>query len=195
MTAVAPEPDVPVRRVSFTVTGYLRHGHPVGGWYDMQSEPDGGQPYTIPEFEVDEASVTDLPPEQLSADDWNEIHGHVAARFGTEKADGILAQFKRAVGTASLPWEEFKGLHPGETLKARLAQLDMRQAELARRTGLSTKHVNQIIKGAATVSADTALLLEREVGIPAGVWNALAATWRAGQARARAEARPKAADR
>lgn len=187
--ADTPSPDVPVRRVSFTVTGYLRHGRPIGGWYDMQSAADGGQHYSIPEFEVDELSVRDAAPEQLSDDDWNEIRGHVAARFGPERAAGIVAQFQRAVDTAATPWTVADGEHPGATLSARLAQIGMRQTELARRTGLSTKHVNQVIKGAIGVSADIALLLERETGIPSAVWNRLDAQWRDRQARAKTGAR------
>lgn len=181
--------DYTVRRVSFTVTGYLRHGHPIGGFYDMQTQADGGMTYSIPAFQVDEDTVHDAAPEQLSSDDWNEIRGHVAARFGTERAAGILAQFQRVVDTAASPWEEMRGLHPGETLKARLAQLGMPQAELARRTGLTVKHINQVVKGVANVSADVALLLERETGVPSAVWNRLDADWRDRQARAKAGAR------
>jgi plasmid maintenance system antidote protein VapI len=186
--------QVPARRVSFTVTGYLRHGHPVGGWYDMQSEPEGGQPYTIPEFEVDEDSVTDLPPERLTDDDWAEIEGHLASRLGAASADAVLAQAKRSAAMAAMPWETIDA-RPGETLRARLKQLRMSQVELCRRTGLSTKHVNQVVKGAIGVSADIALLLERETGIPSAAWNRLDAAWRDRQARARAEARPRAGDR
>jgi addiction module HigA family antidote len=194
MTADNPETDAPVRRVSFTVTGYLRHGHPVGGWYDMQSEPDGGQPYTIPEFEIDEDSITDLPPEQLTHDDWAEIEAHLASRLGATSAATVLAQAKRSAAMAATPWETIDA-RPGETLRARLKQLRMSQVELARRSGLSTKHVNQVVKGAIGVSADVALLLERETGIPAGAWNRLDAAWRDRQARARAEVHPRAADR
>lgn len=186
MTDDTPEADIPVRRVSFTVTGYLRHGHPVGGWYDMQSAADGGQLYTIPEFEVDEDSVTDLPPEQLTDDDWAEIEGHLAARLGAAAAATVLAQAKRSAALAATPWVTLDGEKPGQTLKARLEQLGISQAELARRTGLSTKHVNQTIKGENGVSADVALLLERETGIPAAAWNRLDAAWRDSQARARA---------
>ncbi len=90
----------PVRRVSLTVTGYLRQGHPVGGWYDMQAQADGGQTYSIPEFEVDEASVTDLPPEQLTENDWSEIHGQLAARLGPDRAGELIEQFKRCAAGA-----------------------------------------------------------------------------------------------
>jgi len=95
---------------------------------------------------------------------------------------------------AATPWETIND-RPGETLRARLKQLRMSQVELARRSGLSTKHVNQVVKGAIGVSADVALLLERETGIPAAAWNRLDAAWRDRQARARAESHVKASGR
>ncbi|MEU6653331.1 HigA family addiction module antitoxin [Streptomyces sp. NPDC046900] len=73
--------------------------------------------------------------------------------------------------------------HPGETLKDTLDELGIPQADLARRTGLSTKHINQVIKGTAPLSPDTALLLERTTGVPATLWNSLEAAYRTQQAR------------
>lgn len=67
---------------------------------------------------------------------------------------------------------------PGETLKETLEALELPQADLARRTGLSTKHINQLIQGAASLSPEVAILLERTTGVPAGVWNRLEAAWR-----------------
>ncbi len=49
----------------------------------------------------------------------------------------------------------------------------MTQVDLARRTGLSAKHVNQIIQGASAVTPGTALRLEHVTGTPARVWNNL----------------------
>jgi HTH-type transcriptional regulator/antitoxin HigA len=72
---------------------------------------------------------------------------------------------------------------PGETLRDRLADLEMTQAELATRTGLSTKHVNQILQGIAHISADTAQRLEPVTGIPARLWNRLEADYRSTLAR------------
>jgi addiction module HigA family antidote len=72
---------------------------------------------------------------------------------------------------------------PGETLKETLEVLGIPQADLARRTGLSTKHINQVIQGSAPLSPDTALLLERATGVSAGMWNALEAGWRTQLAR------------
>jgi HTH-type transcriptional regulator/antitoxin HigA len=64
-------------------------------------------------------------------------------------------------------------LHPGVTLSATLKALEISQAELARRTGLSTKHINQIIQGKAGISPPVAIKLEFLTGVPAKFWNAL----------------------
>ena len=64
-------------------------------------------------------------------------------------------------------------LAPGRTLVEVLDDRGMTQSDLATRTGLSTKHINQIVKGAAPISAETALLLERATGVPARMWTAL----------------------
>src|SRR5438132_447705 len=60
-----------------------------------------------------------------------------------------------------------------------LAVLDtLPHVELATRTGLSLKHVNQIIQGVAPVTPDTALLLEKATGVQARMWNSLESTYR-----------------
>lgn len=67
---------------------------------------------------------------------------------------------------------------PGETLRDRLVEIDVSQADLAARSGLSTKHVNQIIHGIAPITQETAVILERVTGMPAGFWNRLEASYR-----------------
>lgn len=74
---------------------------------------------------------------------------------------------------------------PGETVRSTLEALDLSQADLARRSGLSTKHINQIIGGTASISPETALAFERVLGVPARFWNALEANYQARQARLR----------
>lgn len=59
---------------------------------------------------------------------------------------------------------------PGQTLEEILEDRTISQTELARRLGASLKHVNQIINGVATISADTALALERVLGVSASFW-------------------------
>jgi HTH-type transcriptional regulator/antitoxin HigA len=75
-------------------------------------------------------------------------------------------------------YEPDYAVSPGETLAEMLNERGMSQAELARRTGISTKHINLILKGSAPISPETALKLERVLNVPARVWNALEATYR-----------------
>lgn len=60
---------------------------------------------------------------------------------------------------------------PGETLQDTLEAIGMSQAELARRSGRPVKTINEIIKGKAGLTPDTALQLERVLGIPARFWS------------------------
>lgn len=60
---------------------------------------------------------------------------------------------------------------PGETLSEVLQERGMSQAELARRTGRPKKTINEIIKGKSAITPETALQLERALGIPARFWN------------------------
>lgn len=62
---------------------------------------------------------------------------------------------------------------PGETLLEVLEEEGMSQAELARRTGLSTKHISQIANGHVPISTDVAIRLERATGVAARLWNNL----------------------
>lgn len=55
-------------------------------------------------------------------------------------------------------------------LRNTLADLHMRQKELALRAGLSAKHVNQIAQGKALLTSEVALRLERVTGVSALEW-------------------------
>lgn len=73
---------------------------------------------------------------------------------------------------------------PGEHLAEWLEENHVSQTQLADRTGLSRKHISQLINGEATLSTDVAMALERATGMPARLWNRLEAdfrTWEAGQ--------------
>lgn len=62
---------------------------------------------------------------------------------------------------------------PGETLLETLEAIGMSQAELSERTGRPKKTINEIIKGKAAITPETALQLERVLGVPASFWNNL----------------------
>lgn len=66
---------------------------------------------------------------------------------------------------------------PGVTIEEWLDENAMTQAELAQRLGLSAKALNQIIRGHASLSHETALRLEVVTGIPARTWNQFEAHW------------------
>lgn len=75
---------------------------------------------------------------------------------------------------------------PGEILDEYLESAGMSQTELAQRTGLTAKTINQIVQGKAPLTQDTALRLERVLGRPAHFWNQLEAAYQEALARARA---------
>lgn len=82
------------------------------------------------------------------------------------------------LGVNDLRYEPDEVLPPGETLAEVLEEAGMTQAELAQRTGLSTKHINQIIKGLAPITTETALLFERATGVRARIWSNLEIAYR-----------------
>ncbi|MFF0471845.1 ImmA/IrrE family metallo-endopeptidase [Micromonospora zamorensis] len=79
---------------------------------------------------------------------------------------------------ARYPYQPDSVPAPGETLRETIEALDMSQAELSMRTGLSAKHINQIVQGIATISHETAIALERATGVPASLWNSLESNYR-----------------
>lgn len=60
---------------------------------------------------------------------------------------------------------------PGETLLEIMQAIGMSQAELAARSGRPKKTINEIIKGKAALTPETALQMERVLGVPASFWN------------------------
>ena len=59
---------------------------------------------------------------------------------------------------------------PGRTLRRLLQQQGMSQAELARRMGRPYQIVNDIVNARRSITASTALQLERVLGLPARFW-------------------------
>ncbi len=59
---------------------------------------------------------------------------------------------------------------PGETIEDLLEEQGWTQAEFADRTGFTRKHVNDLVKGRATITPDAALRLEAVLGASADFW-------------------------
>ena len=67
---------------------------------------------------------------------------------------------------------------PGATLQETLDEIGMSQAELAVRTNRPKKTINEIIKGKAAITPETAIQLEHVLGIPDRMWNNLERNYR-----------------
>ena len=65
----------------------------------------------------------------------------------------------------------------------------MSQTELAERTGRPKKTINEIVKGKAAITPETALQFERVLGIPAGFWIAREQNYRESLARGKRSGR------
>jgi HTH-type transcriptional regulator/antitoxin HigA len=76
---------------------------------------------------------------------------------------------------------------PGGTLLDLLEERAMAQRELAERTGLTPKTINEIVKAKAPITPDTALKLERALGVPAEFWLAREQQYQEWLSRQRAE--------
>lgn len=72
---------------------------------------------------------------------------------------------------------------PGETLLETMEAVGMTQVDLARRIGRAVPYVNRIIKGLEPITPETALRLERVLGVPARFWNRLERNYREAEAR------------
>ncbi len=59
---------------------------------------------------------------------------------------------------------------PGDVLDYELDIRGMSKKELALRTGITPKHINEIIQARASITPDTALKFERAIGMPADYW-------------------------
>ena len=76
---------------------------------------------------------------------------------------------------------------PGEYLEEVLEELGMTKDELARRMDRPASKLSFIFKGRKAITADTALQLEKVVGVPAHIWTGLEAEYRLALARQQEE--------
>jgi HTH-type transcriptional regulator/antitoxin HigA len=64
---------------------------------------------------------------------------------------------------------------PGEYLEEVIAELGMSKDELSKRLNRPAPKLSAIFKGQKAITPDTALQLEKVVGVPAHIWNGLEA--------------------
>lgn len=77
---------------------------------------------------------------------------------------------------------------PGEVLGDELELRGMTQQELARRTGLTPKHIISILKAKSAITPETAIKFERALGMPAEYWLNLESLYQEALARINEEA-------
>ena len=77
---------------------------------------------------------------------------------------------------------------PGEVLEFELELRDMKQQELAKRTGLTPKHIGSLVNGKSAITPETAIKLERAIGMPAQYWMNLESQYQEALARKAEEA-------
>jgi addiction module HigA family antidote len=61
-------------------------------------------------------------------------------------------------------------IHPGEILADELAELNTSPTELARELHVPANRISQLIAGKRSMTADTALRLEKWLGVSAAFW-------------------------
>jgi HTH-type transcriptional regulator/antitoxin HigA len=80
-------------------------------------------------------------------------------------------------------WNPDFAVPPGEYLAEQLDARGWSLTELARRCGKSPKMISAIINNKNPIEPDTALALERVLGVKAEIWNGLESDWRLFEAR------------
>jgi len=77
-------------------------------------------------------------------------------------------------------------IHPGEILADELAELNQTPTELARELHMPANWISQLVAGKGAMTADTALRLERRLGVSAAFWMSLQKRYELDLARAKA---------
>ena len=80
-------------------------------------------------------------------------------------------------------------VHPGELLAEELEARALTQKRLAEAMGRPPQAINEIVRGRKAITAETAVQLERALGIPARFWLNLQAAYDLALARQRERAR------
>lgn len=88
--------------------------------------------------------------------------------------------------TTNIAYSPFRpdyAIPPGESLIELLDERGLSQADLAERTGRPKKTINEIVKGKAAITPETALQFEKVLGMPASYWTSLEQLYRSSLAR------------
>ncbi len=87
------------------------------------------------------------------------------------------------IKTTTYQYKPDYAVPPGEILEETLEARNIKKRDLAERCGLSAKTVSLIMSGKAPITPETAIQLERVLGVSADIWNNLEANYRLFQAK------------
>jgi addiction module HigA family antidote len=104
---------------------------------------------------------------RTAVDEWR-IQNDPADYHGVSMPEYI----RSALATAGLlaPFSPDWSIHPGEILREELKARGLTQHAFAEKAGRSVQVINLIINGKKGITPDTALDLERGLGVSAGFW-------------------------
>ena len=80
---------------------------------------------------------------------------------------------------------DMKPIHPGEHLAEILGELEITPYRLAKTIGVAPRHMNDIVRCRRAITADTAIRMERALGMTAESWLDLQRLYDLGLARSR----------
>lgn len=92
-------------------------------------------------------------------------------------------------GDLAMELERDWALSPGDYIQRALEDQGLRQSDLAERTGLSSRYINQLVHAKAPVSGDVAVRLARALGNSAATWTRIAADYELYESRQKDDAR------
>ena len=87
----------------------------------------------------------------------------------------------------NMAYQPNKAIHPGYLVARAIKKEGLTQKNICERTGLSEKHLSQIINGEASITVETALLFENALGGTASFWNNLEKNYQETKARVERE--------
>src|SRR6266446_5150956 len=89
---------------------------------------------------------------------------------GKRKFVHLISKSQTTIRRKTMRKRPIYPIHPGEILADELAELNKSPTELARELHVPANRISQLVAGKRAMTADTALRLERWLGVSAAFW-------------------------
>src|SRR6266446_3729431 len=89
---------------------------------------------------------------------------------GKRKFVHLISKSQTTIRRKTMQKRPVYPIHPGEILADELAELNISPTELARELHVPANRISQLIAGKRAMTADTALRLEKWLGVSAAFW-------------------------